>query len=328
MTQSPRTLILLFHPDIAHSRANAALAAAAGRVPGVEVADLHALYPDGRIDDDTEVARLLSADRIVLQFPLQWYSTPPLLKAWQDRILTRMFYIDYETEGRRLEGRPIMLAVTAGNTASAYGPGGRNLYPLPDLLRPLQITANRCGLPWTEPFVVFGANKLDADALAAAGRAFAARLQAWSDADAVPPAPVQPGAGEPETPRKVAPPASLAVAALTLPVIVAAEMVLAALSWSSGEGPYSWHLLAGVALIAPIGWIFFSALGLASARMLRPWAVLLAGMGAVHALVSAPGAGRTATGGVIALIGLILLKKIGKRRGRFARKAEPAAVPA
>lgn len=316
MTQ---TLILLFHPDIANSRANAALANAAACLPGVEVADLHALYPDGVIDDDAEVARLLAADRIVLQFPLQWYSTPPLLKAWQDLILTRMFYIDYEAEGRRLEGRPIMVAVTAGNTAQAYEPGGRNLYPLTDLLRPLEVTANRCGLPWAEPFILFEANKLEAAALSEAGRRFVSRLKDWGASDLAPPGPV----AAPVRPRDKPVPASLAVAALMLPVIVVAEMVLAALSWSSGEGPWSWHLMAGAALLAPIGWIFFSALRRASARPLRPWAVLLAGAGLVHALVSGPGAGRAATGGLIALIGVVLLAKIGKRRRRQARIAGP-----
>lgn len=34
-------------------------------------------------------------------FLIQWYSTPPLLKAWQDAVLTRMYYIAYESEGRQ-----------------------------------------------------------------------------------------------------------------------------------------------------------------------------------------------------------------------------------
>ena len=78
MTQ---TLILLFHPDYDNSRANRALAEAAGSRPGTTIVDMQALYPDGRIDADVEVARPLAAERIILQFPVQWYSTPPLLKA-------------------------------------------------------------------------------------------------------------------------------------------------------------------------------------------------------------------------------------------------------
>jgi putative NADPH-quinone reductase len=113
-----RTLILVFHPDLTLSRANAALVRAAAILPGVEVIDMQAVYPDGldmTRDGATEAERLLSADRIVLQFPLQWYSAPPLMKSWQNAVLTRMFYLNLKDEGRRLAGIPLMIAVTAGN---------------------------------------------------------------------------------------------------------------------------------------------------------------------------------------------------------------------
>ncbi|PZW50331.1 putative NADPH-quinone reductase [Humitalea rosea] len=170
------TTILMFHPDPSRSRANATLAAAAAELPGVEVVDMQALYPTGEIDVEREVARLLAAGRIVLQFPVQWYATPPLLKAWQDSVLTRMFYIAYEREGRALEGTPLLVAATAGNTPAAYAPTGANLFSLEELLRPLEATAHRCGLPWSQPFLLFGANRLDAPALAEAAGRYVARL--------------------------------------------------------------------------------------------------------------------------------------------------------
>lgn len=173
MTQ---TLILLFHPDYQSSRANRALAEAARSCPGTEVIDMQAIYPDGRIDGDVEVARLLSAERIVLQFPVQWYSTPPLLKAWQDAVLTRMFYIHYEAEGARLAGRPLMVAATAGNVPEAYTPSGANLFSLRELLKPLQATAHRCALAWQEPFLIYNARRADAEVLAAAAAHYVARL--------------------------------------------------------------------------------------------------------------------------------------------------------
>lgn len=173
MTQ---TLILLFHPDYQSSRTNRALAAAAGTRPGTTIIDMHALYPDGRIDSDAEVARLLAAERIILQFPVQWYSTPPLLKAWQDAVLTRMFYIHYEAEGAKLAGRPFMIAATAGNGPDAYGPSGANLFSLRDLLKPLQATAHRCALAWQEPFLIYDARRADAEALAAVSSHYVSRL--------------------------------------------------------------------------------------------------------------------------------------------------------
>ena len=177
-----KTLILLFHPDLSRSRANAALAGAAARLPGVEVADMYALYPDGQIDADREVARLLSADRIVLQFPIQWYSTPPLLKAWQDAVLTRMYYITYKTEGCLLEGKPLLVVATAGNVPEAYAPDGANKFTMAELLRPLEATAHRCSLPWQPPFLTYRADKLDDLSLHSAAKDYAAILEQWRKA--------------------------------------------------------------------------------------------------------------------------------------------------
>ncbi len=176
----PKTLILIFHPDFSHSRANRALAAAASTIADTEIFDVQSAYPDSKIDVDAEVERLLGADSIVLQFPIQWYSAPPILQAWQNAVLTRMYYINYETEGRVLEGKPLMIAVTAGNAASAYSRHGANLLPLGEILNPLRVTANRCGLPWSEPFAVYETMKASEDELRDAGRAYARRLASAS----------------------------------------------------------------------------------------------------------------------------------------------------
>ncbi|CAN7650246.1 NAD(P)H-dependent oxidoreductase [Bosea sp. LjRoot9] len=172
----PKTLILLFHPRYAQSRANRALVEAARPLPDVEIADMEALYPDGRVNADVEVARLIAADSIVFQFPVQWYATPPLLKTWQDAVLTRMFYIAYETEGAKLSGKPLLVVATAGNTCQAYAPDGANLFPLRDLLKPLRATAHRCDLAWAEPFLIYNAHKADDEALQAAAEHYVTRL--------------------------------------------------------------------------------------------------------------------------------------------------------
>jgi putative NADPH-quinone reductase len=177
-----KTLILLFHPDLSRSKANAALSDAAAKLPDVEIIDMQKLYPVGIDmfkDGEREAARLLTADRIVLQFPVQWYSTPPLMKAWQDAVLTRMFYIAYETEGRVLEGMPVMVAATAGNVREAYHPRGRNKFTMEALFAPLRATANRCGLNWTAPFVIYQADKLEPEALEVAAADYVAVLESW-----------------------------------------------------------------------------------------------------------------------------------------------------
>lgn len=183
-----KTLILLFHPDLTHSKANVVLAAAAAKLTAVEVVDMYALYPDGidlSKDGEREAQRLLECDRIVLQFPIQWYSTPPLLKAWQDAVLTRMFYIAYESEGCMFEGTPLMVAATAGNVPDAYRTSGRNMFTMKALFAPLQASAHRCGLPWAEPFVLYQADKLSVEALDAASVEYAATLKHWIESSTV-----------------------------------------------------------------------------------------------------------------------------------------------
>lgn len=73
------TTILLFHPHLKTSRVNKTLAEAAIKA-GFNVRALYDIYPDEQIDVKKEQALLESSDRIVLQFPLYWYSSPSLLK--------------------------------------------------------------------------------------------------------------------------------------------------------------------------------------------------------------------------------------------------------
>lgn len=177
------TLVLLFHPNLTASKANAALVEAAKDLADVEIADMAGLYPYGidmERDGAREASRLLDADRIVLQFPMQWYSTPPLLKSWQDTVLTRMGYIHGDSEGARMAGKPVMVAATMGADEATYQHGGRNLFSVPELLAPLCATANRFAMDWQEPFLLYGAGDLDAAALAAAARAYREALSRFA----------------------------------------------------------------------------------------------------------------------------------------------------
>ncbi|PKP86313.1 MAG: NAD(P)H dehydrogenase [Alphaproteobacteria bacterium HGW-Alphaproteobacteria-17] len=178
-----KTLILMFHPDPEKSVANALLARAAAEIDGVEVVDIADAYPGGRIDLMTdgavEAQRLLGADRIVFQFPVQWYSVPSLMKNWIDAVFTRMYYVFAEREGDRLEGTPLMIAATAGNTPENYQPGGKIAISLEDIFTPLRATAIRAGLPWHPPHILYCANALNEEQLAAAGPDYRTALQAF-----------------------------------------------------------------------------------------------------------------------------------------------------
>ena len=159
------TALILSHPNLAASTANRALLDAVRDLPGIELAHLETLYPEGPIDLETEIRRLLRADRIVFQFPMYWYSSPPLLKRWQDEVLTPILYLRPEV-GAQLAGRPLRVAVTTAGEAEAYREEGRNMFTVEQLFAPLRAMANRSGFVWEKPFVVHDMREPSAAALA------------------------------------------------------------------------------------------------------------------------------------------------------------------
>ena len=162
------TVLLLAHPDLAASRANRALFVGLSDLPGLEVAELYSLYPDNRIDFAVERERVLRADRLVLQFPLCWYSTPPLLKHWQDAVLTPLFYREPEVAASTA-GLPVLAATTTGGPSASYQPGSLAGMTIDELFAPLRATARKCGWLWQAPFALHDVRNLDDAALARAG---------------------------------------------------------------------------------------------------------------------------------------------------------------
>ncbi|PJM74547.1 NAD(P)H-dependent oxidoreductase [Bifidobacterium simiarum] len=159
------TLVLVFHPDLkGQSHVNAALAKAAEETPGVTVRDEYALYPDGKIDVAAEQAAVDAADRVVLQFPLYWLSSPALLKTWEDEVLEHGWA--YGSDGHAFEGTEFGVAVSAGSPEEAYQPDGANKFTIDQILVPFEATSNYVGATWIKPFVTYGAFGLSDEALA------------------------------------------------------------------------------------------------------------------------------------------------------------------
>ncbi len=154
--------VLLAHPGIEHSSVNRALYSAAIRLEHVNGVDLYAQYPDFRIDVATEQQRLLASDVIVFQFPLFWYSTPSLLKEWQDRVLQYGFA--YGQGGNALQGKTLICAVTAGGSENTYCAKGYNHFTLRQLLQPIEQTASLTGMHYLPPFALFSSRETQQEA--------------------------------------------------------------------------------------------------------------------------------------------------------------------
>ncbi|MBW4652615.1 MAG: NAD(P)H-dependent oxidoreductase [Kaiparowitsia implicata GSE-PSE-MK54-09C] len=157
-------LVILAHPNFAESRGNQALIEAIQTLPSVKIQNLYEQYPNWQIDVPVEQELLRHHDLIVLQYPLQWYSVPPLLKKWMDDVLTYGFA--FGTDGISLQGKELMPVVTAGGTSDMYIAGGAVNFTISEFLRPIQQTAHYCGITYKTPFVVHG---LLPKALAASG---------------------------------------------------------------------------------------------------------------------------------------------------------------
>jgi glutathione-regulated potassium-efflux system ancillary protein KefG len=153
-----KVLVLFAHPAMERSRVNVELLKTATGRTGVTVRDLYEEYPSLGIDVEREQELLIAHDVVVFQHPFYWYSTPAILKEWQDLVLEHNWA--YGKEGHALDGKVTFNAVTAGGPAPAYVPGGFNKFTVRHLLSPYEATANLCGMKYLAPFVVFGALQL------------------------------------------------------------------------------------------------------------------------------------------------------------------------
>lgn len=154
-TVKKKVLILFAHPSPNRSEINVPLFHSSGGHDGVTLVDLYAEYPTFRINIDLEQQRLREHDVIVFMFPMYWYSTPAILKEWQDLVLEYGFA--YGTDGTALHGKTFLCALTAGGAESAYRADGYNHFSVRELLHPLEQTAALTGMRYLAPFALFGA---------------------------------------------------------------------------------------------------------------------------------------------------------------------------
>jgi glutathione-regulated potassium-efflux system ancillary protein KefG len=158
MGSSNQLLILFAHPALEKSRVNRHLLQAIKGLDAVTVHDLYETYPDFHIDVQFEQNLLLAHDIIVFQHPFYWYSSPAILKEWQDLVLEHGFA--YGHGGTALQGKKFLSAITTGGGEQTYCQKGYNRFTIRELLAPFEQTARLCGMEYLPPFVVHGTHKL------------------------------------------------------------------------------------------------------------------------------------------------------------------------
>jgi len=148
-----RLLVYYAHPGHKHSHVNKHMARAARDIQGITFVDLYRDYPRFDIDVVVEQKRLLDHDVILFEFPMFWYSTPSIVKEWEDLVLEHGFA--YGADGDELAGKHMLLAVTAAGPADAYTQNGYQHYPIRTFLTPLEQTARLCKMHFTAPYVLY-----------------------------------------------------------------------------------------------------------------------------------------------------------------------------
>lgn len=141
-----RNLLVISHPDpnsLTHAIAGAVADGlrASDPIASVEIADLTVEGFDPRETardlavhlqtqtpaDDVlaEQARLERTDRLVLVYPVYWWSLPALLKGWVDRVFTNGWAYGYDAGDRKkLRRLEVVLVAVAGADAGTYARHG------------------------------------------------------------------------------------------------------------------------------------------------------------------------------------------------------------
>uniref|UniRef100_A0A832M3Q1 NAD(P)H oxidoreductase n=1 Tax=Oscillatoriales cyanobacterium SpSt-402 TaxID=2282168 RepID=A0A832M3Q1_9CYAN len=153
MVNPNRILVLFAHPALEKSRVNRQLVKAIRGIDAVTIHDLYEHYPNFHINVKAEQELLLAHDIIVFQHPFYWYSSPAILKEWQDLVLEYGFA--YGHHGTALRGKKFLSAITTGGSEQAYCRKGHNHFSIRELLTPFEQTARLCGMQYLPPFVIY-----------------------------------------------------------------------------------------------------------------------------------------------------------------------------
>lgn len=153
-----KVLILFAHPALEKSRVNKRLLRDVGSIKDVTLNDLYEEYYDFNIDVEREKELLVGHDIIIFHHPFYWYSTPALLKQWEDLVLEHGWA--YGSKGTALVGKKLMNIITTGGTPQAYTKESINRHTIREFLIPIEQTAMLCGMIYLPPYLIQGTHRL------------------------------------------------------------------------------------------------------------------------------------------------------------------------
>ncbi|WP_295162662.1 NAD(P)H-dependent oxidoreductase [uncultured Brachyspira sp.] len=155
-----KILVVFSHTYWNDSEVNRKLIESVKDFDNVKIHNLNEIYKDGKITKENikeEIELLKEADKIIFQFPLFWFSTPSLLKEWEDCVLG---YLYHSSEKKCLENKTFQIITTAGGEKSLYD---SLEYDMNAFLSPITLSFKDFGLKVEKTYCIYGASldKLD-----------------------------------------------------------------------------------------------------------------------------------------------------------------------
>ena len=172
-----RIAVIYAHPYPNRSRAGRSLLASVSGLESVKVRSIYERYPDFSIDVAAEQAVLRDAELIVWQHPIYWYSPPPLMSLWFEKVLARGWA--YGKGGDALRGKACLWVPTTGGDSHAYREGGMHGRHFEEFIAPVEQTARFCGMAWQPPLILQGSHHASDEQLHLHGLAYRDRLSGF-----------------------------------------------------------------------------------------------------------------------------------------------------
>ncbi|MWC29142.1 NAD(P)H-dependent oxidoreductase [Paenibacillus sp. MMS18-CY102] len=152
-----KTLVIVAHPNLEVSRVNQRWKEELLRFPNhIAIHEIYKEYPDWNIDVSREQKLLEAYGHIIFQFPLYWYSYPPLLKKWFDDVFA--YGWAYGSKGDKLNGKKLGLALSIGDKKENYSPDGSVSFTVDEVMAPFRASARHVGAIALPCHCVFGAS--------------------------------------------------------------------------------------------------------------------------------------------------------------------------
>ncbi|WP_209943620.1 NAD(P)H-dependent oxidoreductase [Paenibacillus sp. PvR133] len=152
-----KTLVILAHPHIEDSRVNNRWKRELLQYTNeITIHEIYKEYPNWSIDVLKEQKLLEAHSNIIFQFPLYWYSYPPLLKKWMDDVFTHGWA--YGSQGDKLKGKKLWIAMSIGDKKENYSPTGSVSFTVDEVIAPFKASAVHVGAITLPYFAVFGAS--------------------------------------------------------------------------------------------------------------------------------------------------------------------------